>query len=151
MPDRMPRASAVRSSPTVRPRGRRGSAHRQDLRRATPQGITRAQGRLLPSSDGAQGRTLAVQLPLESRTALTGAQMLADHLWELAVKCVVVGELAVHEGIQMHPDAHAIGEGRDGGVGWEVLRHLTEHAACSIAVTQDDELNSGPESFGDLP
>jgi hypothetical protein len=77
-------------------------------------------------SDGAQGRAQAVQLPLDLRARRTVVQMRTDHLRERAVERVKGEELTIDEGIQVHPDVRAIGEGRRGGVGREVLSHLSD-------------------------
>ena len=65
-----------------------------------------------------------LQPVFESRTGLAGAQMRTDQLGEWTIVSIECGELIIREGIQMHPDVCAVGEGRDRRVGREVLCHL---------------------------
>lgn len=60
----------------------------------------------------------------ESRTGLAHAKMRTDQLGERVIVSIECGKLTIREGIQMHPDVCAVGEGRDRRVGREVLCHL---------------------------
>ena len=99
---------------------------------------------------GAQG----LQRAFESRTGLACAQMRTDQLGERPVVDIERGELTIREGIQMHSDVCAVGEGRGERVGREVLCHRYGHGACETAAAQADERSLGPggrtalDSFG---